>query len=207
MNKNYLKNSEALKPIFEEAETICHDILEAQDAGNLISAKIGDLANGLFDKCRTISKNEGLSPSEIFNNLQFMLGYNYKADDTGAPDLSGKNYKTEAGAWPKGTLSTYRSVMLACEKRLGKSLHDFPTFDTLRQALKTEPQKNELIEAIKEVNKSDLPEKEKARIERVMMACLKQELTASIKAAKAPAKSKAKAAPKAAPKSHAKKAA
>ena len=84
MNKNYLKNSEALKPIFEEAETICHDILEAQDAGNLISAKIGDLANGLFDKCRTISKNEGLSPSEIFNNLQFMLGYNYKAFGTKA---------------------------------------------------------------------------------------------------------------------------
>ena len=197
MNKNYLKNSEALKPIFEEAETICHDILEAQDAGNLISAKIGDLANGLFDKCRTISKNEGLSPSEIFNNLQFMLGYNYKADDSGAPMLDGKNYKTEQGAWPKGTLSTYRSVMLACEKRLGKSLHDFPTFDVLRQALKTEPEKNELIEAIKEVNKSDLAQKEKARIERVLMACLKQELKAS-KASKDKA---------AAPKSHAKKAA
>jgi len=192
MNKNYLKNSEALKPVFEEAETICHDILEAQEKGAEISASIGDLANGLFNKCRDISKNEGLSPSEIFNNLQFMLGYNYKADKEGKPDLEGSNYKTEQGAWPKGTLSTYRAVMLACEKRLNKSLHDFGSFDVLRQALKTEPQKNELIEAIKAVNKSDLSEKEKQRIERVMLACLQQELKASLKPKKAAPKSHAK---------------
>ena len=208
MNKNYRKNSDALKPIFEGAELVCHDILEAQEKGAAIQGQIGELSDNLFQQCRRLSNDEGLSAAEIFNNLQFMLGYNYKADENGAPDLSGKPYKTEQGAWPKGTLSTYRSVMLAYENRgLGK-IGDEPTMKELRAKVNPQKDKDDFMEAIRAMrNNKDMADKDKARIERAMLAVMKHELTAMTKAAKAPAKAKAKAAPKAAPKSHAKKAA
>lgn len=199
MNKNYLKNSEALKPIFEGAETVCHDILEAQEKGVEIQGQIGELSDALFQQCRRISNQEGLSAAEIFNNLQFMLGYNYKADENGAPSLEGKPYKTEQGAWPKGTLSTYRSVMLAYENRgLGK-IGDEPTMKELRAKVNPQKDKDAFMEAIRAFrNAKDMADKDKARIERAMLAVMKHELTALANAAKAPAKAPA------APKSHAK---
>lgn len=200
MNKNYLKNSEALKPIFEGAETVCHDILEAQEKGVEIQGQIGELSDALFQQCRKISNEEGLSAAEIFNNLQFMLGYNYKADENLAPSLEGKPYKTEQGAWPKGTLSTYRSVMLAYENRgLGK-IGDEPTMKELRAKVNPQKDKDAFMEAIRAFrNAKDMADKDKARIERAMLAVMKHELTALANAAKAPAKAPA------APKSHAKK--
>ena len=202
MNKNYLKNSEALKPVFAKAELTCHDILEAQEKGAEIQGQIGDLANNLFMQCREISKNEGLKPSEIFNNLQFMLGYNYKADETGAPDLEGKNYKTEQGSWPRGTLSTYRATMLAAEKRLNKNLHDFPTYEALKQAAAA-PKKESPFDGVKELLKeadSKLQDSQKEMLAAAMMKAAQAELNKMAKASKA-----SEAKPAAKPKSNAKK--
>lgn len=204
MNKNYLKNSEALKPVFEKAETICHDILEAQDDAKAIAGNIGELANNLFMQCREISKNEGLKPTEIFNNLQFMLGYSYKADKTGAPDLDGKTYKTEQGSWPRGTLSTYRATMLAAEKRLNKNLHDFPTYEALKQAAAA-PKKESPFDEVKALLKeadSKLQDSQKEMLAAAMMKAAQAELNKMAKASKA-----SEAKPTAKPKSNAKPAA
>ena len=151
MNKNYLKNSEALKPVFEKAETTCHDILEAQEKGAEIQGQIGDLANNLFMQCREIFKNEN-KPSEIFNNLQFMLGYNYKADKTGAPDLTARTIKPNKAHGRAALFSTYCVTMLAAEKRFNKNLHDFPNYETLKQAAAA-PKKESPFDGVKELLK------------------------------------------------------
>ena len=212
MTNTYLKNSDALMDSHEEALTICHDILEGNDAAREIKDKVVRLSDRLFEAVKRLCKSEGISVEEAFNNLAFMMGYNYNGDtETGAPDLGGSYIKREGGAWPKGTLSTYRAQMGKFDKEHG-GIEKAPTFTELKKTVN--PKKSDpLLEAIKEVRANkELSDAEKQCIEVDMLNTLKDYLQRVVadkkdaaKRAQGPKQApKAKAAPKA-PKSHAKK--
>ena len=203
MTNTFLKNSDALMNSHEEALTICHDILEGNDAAREIKDKVVRLSDRLFEAVKRLCKAEDISVEEAFNNLAFMMGYNYNGDtETGAPDLDGAYIKREGGAWPKGTLSTYRAQMGKFDKQHG-GIEKAPTFTELKKTVN--PKKADpLLEAIKAYRASkEWTDKEKASMD----AAILRDIAAELKHRDGKKKEAAKKAegPKQAPKSHAKK--
>ena len=148
---NYLKNSAALEASHEEALTICHDILEGKEATKKLNEKVAKLSDQLFSAVKTLCKNEGISVEEAFNNLAFMMGYNYTGDPkTGAPDTKG-DYIKKGEAWPKGTLSTYRAQMNKFDKEHG-GIAEAPTFTEMKKTVNPK-QDDPLLDAIKAMRK------------------------------------------------------
>lgn len=207
---NYLKNSAALEASHDEALTICHDILEGKEATKKLNEKVAKLSDQLFEAVKTLCKNEGISVEDAFNNLAFMMGYNYTGDPkTGAPDTKG-DYIKKGDAWPKGTLSTYRAQMNKFDKEHG-GIAKAPTFTEMKKTVNPKSA-DPLMDAIKAMRKgwADKPQT-LAKMEKVLLQDIRAGIEFEAKRIKdieaAAKKAEKKQAPKtaAAPKSNAKK--
>ena len=149
----FLKNSEALNPIFGDAKDACKSILDIKAGIAKQDAKLTDVSTTLFTQVRGISKNEGLPAKEIFNRLSYLMGYDYKTDATGNLDIDGTKKVKAGGRWPVGTLSTYRSVIQSWEKETKQPIHKAPDMKTVRIDLKKAPEENQLLDEIKALQK------------------------------------------------------
>jgi len=209
---NHLKNSDALMGSHEEALTICHNILEGKEASAALSADIARLSDSLFDAVKRLCKAEDITVEQAFNNIAYMMGYDYKGDEGGNPEAGGTYTKREGGAWPKGTLSTYRAQMNKFDKEHG-GIAKAPTFTEMKKTVN--PKKEDaLLSAIKAMRKewADKPET-LAKMEKVLLQDIKAGIEFEAKrikeiavaAKKAEKKQEPIAPAKAAPKSNAKK--
>lgn len=198
--KTYLKLSEELNPTFGKAHAAVQDIIEAQEEAEGIQSNIGALCDTLFAEVVSIQKTEGQSATEIFNVLAYLGGFDYIAAEDGTPNIAGKKNKRPDGAWPKGSLSTYRAQCQKAERPknqggLGKKVSDFPTFKELRAEVNPRNEPSQFDKAIKEFKAAKLTAANRKAIEKAILATLEKELKATLAAAET----------KAAPKSHAKK--
>ena len=206
---NYLKNSDALMASHDEALTICHDILEGKEATKKLNEKVAKLSDQLFSAVKSLCDKEAISVEEAFNNLAFMMGYNYTGNPkTGAPDVTGE-YIKKGEAWPKGTLSTYRAQMNKFDKEHG-GIAKAPTFTEMKKTVNPK-QADPLLDAIKAMRK-EWAEKPQtlAKMEKDLLSDIRAGIEFEIKRLKdieaAAKKTEKKQAPKtAAPKSNAKK--
>jgi len=208
---NYKRNSDALLDSHESALTICHDILEGKEATKALNDKVAKLSDALFLAVKDLCKTEDISVEEAFNNLAFMMGYNFTGDPkTGKPDVTGE-YIKRGDAWPKGTLSTYRAQMNKFDKEHG-GIAKAPTFSEMKKTVN--PKKaDKLLDAIKSMRKewADKPET-LAKMEEVLLQDIRAGIEFEAKRIKDIEAAAKKAAPKvaphkvaAAPKSNAKK--
>lgn len=196
---NYLKNSAALEASHDEALTICHDILEGKEATKKLNEKVAKLSDQLFEAVKTLCKNEGISVEDAFNNLAFMMGYNYTGDPkTGAPDTKG-DYIKKGDAWPKGTLSTYRAQMNKFDKEHG-GISNAPTFTEMKKTVNPK-NADPLLDAIKAMRKgwADKPQT-LAKMEKVLLQDIRAGIEFEAKRIKEIEAAAKKAAPKQAPK-------
>lgn len=145
----------------------------------------------------------GESLETVWNNLQFILGYNYKGDTkTGAPDASGKLINrgkafSRSGDETLQGLVTYKSMINSVDKKLAKDNQTgvmlFDDFKSARAALtelqESKKQADKLLEAIKAMRADfkDSPEL-LAKMETNIIA----DIVAEINHVKNPPKSNAK---------------
>jgi len=199
----FLKNSEALNPIFGDAQAACKSILDIKAGIAKQDAKLTDVSTTLFMQVRGISKNEGLPAKEIFNRLAYLMGYDHKTDAAGNPDVDGTKKVKAGGRWPVGTLSTYRAVIQSWEKEFKQPIHKAPDMKAVRDDLKKEPKENTLIDEVKALqadktfNANELAKIEKA-ITKLIGECRATKLAVPVAPVKvaAPAKpAEKKAAP------------
>ena len=207
---NYKRNSDALMDSHESALTICHDILEGKEATKALNDKVAKLSDALFMAVKDLCKAEEISVEEAFNNLAFMMGYNFTGNPkTGQPDTSGE-YIKRGDAWPKGTLSTYRAQMNKFDKEHG-GIAKAPTFTEMKKTVNPKTA-DPLLDAIKAMRKewADKPQT-LAKLEKELLQDIRAGIEFEAKRLKdieaAAKKAEKKQAPKtaAAPKSNAKK--